>query len=81
MRGAAGKCMGNALSFGGYLGAFNGVKCSMVVARGGKKDLLNTATGGAVAGSLSTLRTRNPAVIAGSAALGAGLMVVLESLG
>ena len=67
-------------SFGGFLGVYSGVKCSLVVARGGTGDVLNAGVAGALAGRIGTLRTRNPAVIAGSAALSGGLMMVIEGI-
>ncbi len=68
------------VSFAGYLGVYNGVKCSMTVYRG-KNDVINAGVGGACAGSLGALRTRNPAMIVGSAFVGGGIMMVVESLG
>ena len=67
-------------SFAGYLGVYGGTKCSMIVARG-KRDVWNAGAAGAVAGSLSVLRTRNPTAIAASAFVGGGIMMVLEGLG
>jgi len=67
-------------SFGGFLGAYSGIKCSLVVARGGKMDVLNAGVAGAIAGSIGTLRTRNPAMIAGSAAVTGCIMMVVEGV-
>ena len=53
----------SARSFGGLLG---------------KADIWNVITSGAVAGTFGTLKTRNPAFIAGSAAVGAALMGFME---
>lgn len=75
----AARSFGNALNFGGYLGAYHGAKCSIGVARG-VDDIFNSGFAGAVAGTLSTIRTRNPAVIAGSAFVGAGMMMVIDGL-
>lgn len=69
-----------ACSFGGFLGAYSGVKCSLAVARGGKQDLLNSGLAGALAGSIGSLRTRNPAMIGGAAALSGCLMMVIDGL-
>ena len=52
----------------------------MAVARGGKQDLLNSGVAGALAGSIGSLRTRNPAMIGGSAALSGCLMMVIDGL-
>jgi hypothetical protein len=75
-----GKSIGNALSFGSFLGVYSGMKCSCEVSRGGTKDVYNAGVAGAVAGSLSSLRTRNPMLIAPSAAFGGVLMMVIEGI-
>mmetsp|Transcript_36817 Transcript_36817/g.62573 ORF Transcript_36817/g.62573 Transcript_36817/m.62573 type:complete len:250 (-) Transcript_36817:151-900(-) len=75
-----GRMMTNAFQFGAFLGVFSGVKCSCEVARGGTQDAFNAGVGGAVAGSLSSLRTRNPMIIAPAALFGGVLMMVLETI-
>ena len=72
------RTIGSAASFGTYLGVYSGTKCSMAVARGGKQDLLNTATAGGLAGALSVLRSGDPRAMAGSAFMGAAIMCVVE---
>ena len=66
-------------SFGGFLGVFSGVRCGAAAARG-RNDLLNVGIAGAAAGATGTLRSRNPSIIAGSAAVGGALMMFTESM-
>ena len=60
----------SARSFGGFLGVYAGANCTLAAARG-KADIWNVIASGAAAGTFGTLKTRNPAFIAGSAAVGA----------
>ena len=60
----------SARSFGGFLGVCAGASCMLAAARG-KADIWNVIASGAAAGTFGTLKTRNPAFIAGSAAVGA----------
>lgn len=41
------RAAGSAMSFGSWIGVYHGSKCSMLVARGGKKDALNAFVAGA----------------------------------
>ena len=67
----------SARSFGGFLGVYAGANCTLTAARG-KADIWNVIASGAAAGTFGTLKTRNPAFIAGSAAVGAALMGFME---
>jgi len=69
--------LASARSFGGFLGVYAGAKCALAAARG-KADIWNVIASGAAAGTFGTLKTRNPAFIAGSAAVGAALMGFME---
>lgn len=69
----------SAFSFGLWIGAFRGAKCSFITARG-KKDALNSFLAGFVAGALPALPTRNPRAIFFSALGSAGLMGTIESI-
>eukprot|EP00614_Pseudopedinella_elastica_P008151 CAMPEP_0172607060 /NCGR_PEP_ID=MMETSP1068-20121228/27283_1 /TAXON_ID=35684 /ORGANISM="Pseudopedinella elastica, Strain CCMP716" /LENGTH=202 /DNA_ID=CAMNT_0013409987 /DNA_START=135 /DNA_END=743 /DNA_ORIENTATION=+ len=76
-----GRSLGSAFSFAGFLGVYNGTKCSIQVARGGTKDIFNAGAAGALAGSLGGLPSRNPVMIGGAAFVTGGLMMVLEGIG
>ena len=56
---------------------YAGANCTLAAARG-KADIWNVIASGAAAGTFGTLKTRNPAFIAGSAAVGAALMGFME---
>lgn len=71
----------SAMSFGGWIGVYQGSKCSMMVARGGKKDAFNAFAAGFAAGAVPALSTRNPRVILFSALGSAGLMGSVEAAG
>lgn len=73
------RARGSALSFGSWIGMYQGSKCSMVVARGGKKDAFNAFAAGFAAGAVPALPTRNPRVILFSALGSAGLMGSIEA--
>ncbi len=75
------RARGSAVSFGAWIGTYRGAQCSMVVARGGKKDAFNAFAAGFVAGALPALPTRNPRVILFSALGSAGLMGSIEAAG
>lgn len=68
------------LQFGGYLGVYQGTKCTMAAARG-SDDVINAGFGGCAAGAMGALRTRHPPSIAMGAIFGGAMMMVLESLG
>lgn len=67
--------------FGIWLTCFTGMKCTLTFARGGKQDILTVFGSGFFAGSLSTLYSRNPPLIAMNG-LGSGVIVsVLHLVG
>mmetsp|Transcript_49350 Transcript_49350/g.99363 ORF Transcript_49350/g.99363 Transcript_49350/m.99363 type:complete len:152 (+) Transcript_49350:128-583(+) len=63
----------SALGFALFLSVYNGTSCTFERLRGGRKDPLNAFGGGAAAGALAGLSTRNPRSI-GATALGTGLL-------
>lgn len=75
------RARGSAGSFGAWIGVYQGAKCSMMVARGGKKDAFNAFMAGFAAGAVPALPTRNPRVILFSALGSAGLMGSIEAAG
>ena len=75
-----GKSFGQGITFATYLGSYAGVKCFTAAARGGVDDALNAGVGGAVAGSLGALRTRNPQAIIGASVMGGAMMMVIEGV-
>lgn len=67
--------------FGVWLACFSGMKCSLTLARGGVQDIVTVFGSGFVAGSVSTLYSRNPPLIAMNG-LGSGIIVsVLHLVG
>ena len=79
LQAATATACGSAGSFGGFLGVSSGVRCGAAAARG-RSDLLNVGIAGAAAGAAGTLRSRNPCLVAGSAAVGGALMIFMESI-
>lgn len=65
--------LANAGSFGGFLGAYTGIKCYMKHSRK-KSDLFNSFTAGTVAGMIGSLRTRSPSTILMSG-IGSGILM------
>jgi hypothetical protein len=74
-----GRVKSSAFSFAAWLGAYRGVKCSMMVLRG-KRDWVNGAVAGGVAGMLPAIPTRDPRLIGISFLSSAALMGLLEGL-
>lgn len=75
-----GRTAAQGLQFGGYLGVYQGTKCTVAAARG-SDDVLNAGFGGCAAGAMGALRTRHPPSIAMGAFFGGAMMMVVESLG
>lgn len=73
-----GASLSNAGSFGGFLGAYTGIKCYMRHTRQ-KNDLINSFTAGTIAGMIGTLRSRSPAYILLSGASSGALMAAIDS--
>jgi hypothetical protein len=69
----------SAMSFSLWLGTFSGAKCTCAVMRG-KKDVVNSFVGGAMAGVVASLRSRNPRAILVTSAVSGILASVIDSL-
>lgn len=69
----------SSLSFSLWLGTFTGVKCVCAVSRG-KKDIGNSFIGGAAAGMVAAIRTRNPRMMLMTSAMSGVLASVIDSL-
>ena len=70
----------SAASFGVWLGVFTSSKCVLKLSRG-KSDLFNSFWAGTSAGMASSLRTRNPRIIAVSGLASGVLMTALDAFG
>ena len=67
--------------FGIWLSCFTGMKCTLTFARGGKQDIFNVFGSGMFAGSVATLSSRNPPLIALNGLGSAVIVSVLHLVG